>query len=83
MKLSDKKEREGENYDTAVLEFASSMDCIWGKFSPRFLSLPSLRWLSSALLCLLVNYFPMWLTFVEGGLGNDPVFMMEAVCASL
>lgn len=25
----------------------------------------------------------MWLTFVEGGLGNDPVWMMEAVCASL
>lgn len=76
-----KKEREGENYGTAVLEFASSRECIWGEFSPRLLSLPSLRWLNLALLCLLVNYFPMWLTFVEGGPGNDPVLMMTAVCA--
>lgn len=25
----------------------------------------------------------MWLTSVEGGLGNDVVLMMEAACASL
>lgn len=58
--------------DASVFELASSVDCIWGWFSPclLFASLPSLRRLSSTL-CLLVNYFPMWLIFV---------LMMEAVC---
>lgn len=67
--------------DVSVLEFASSVDCIWGRFSPRLLSasLPSLRWRYSTL-CLLVNDVPVRLIFVEAQFGNDPVLMMEALC---
>lgn len=45
------------------------------EFSPRLLSACplSLTWRRSALLCLLVSYFPVRSTCVEGALGNDPV----------
>lgn len=34
-------------------------------------------------MCLLVNYFPVWLTFVEGRSGNDAVLTTEAVYVPL
>lgn len=45
------------------------------EFRPRLLSACplSLTWRRSALLCLLVSYFPVRSTCVEGALGNDPV----------